>query len=99
MKLKAIFWGFFIILLILASADLTRAPSRQTTVRAMVRGIEFYQTHLSAHSFSHCRFTPTCSEYAKLAIRKYGAVKGSGLAAWRILRCSPFTSGRGEDYP
>ena len=41
--------------------------------------------------FSHrmCRFTPTCSEYAKESIDNYGTIKGSFLAIKRILRCNP----------
>ena len=37
-----------------------------------------------------CRFEPTCSEYAKQAVEKYGAVKGTWLGVKRILRCHPF---------
>jgi putative membrane protein insertion efficiency factor len=40
-----------------------------------------------------CRFTPTCSEYAKQAIEKYGALRGVYLAARRLLRCHPFHTG------
>lgn len=39
---------------------------------------------------SHCRFVPTCSQYAKEAINKYGAWKGTKLAVGRLLRCRPF---------
>ncbi|MEK6288216.1 MAG: membrane protein insertion efficiency factor YidD [Acidobacteriota bacterium] len=40
-----------------------------------------------------CRFTPTCSEYAMQAIKKYGAVRGVYLGARRLLRCHPFHPG------
>ena len=40
-----------------------------------------------------CRFTPTCSEYAIESIQKYGAARGMGLAAKRLLRCHPFHAG------
>lgn len=40
-----------------------------------------------------CRFQPTCSQYAIEAIEEYGALKGSALAFWRILRCNPFSKG------
>ena len=40
-----------------------------------------------------CRFYPTCSHYGYQAIYKHGAIKGSLLAAWRILRCNPFNHG------
>jgi hypothetical protein len=45
-----------------------------------------------------CKFHPSCSEYAVLAIRKHGALKGIALAAWRVLRCHPWSMG-GVDYP
>lgn len=45
-----------------------------------------------------CKFHPTCSEYAVLAIRKRGVVRGVPLAAWRLLRCHPWSAG-GVDYP
>jgi len=37
----------------------------------------------------HCRFTPSCSEYAREAVLRFGALHGSILAAWRLLRCQP----------
>ncbi len=45
-----------------------------------------------------CRFTPSCSEYARLAILRHGVVRGCGKAAWRVLRCNPF-GGSGVDLP
>ena len=44
-----------------------------------------------------CRYHPTCSRYASDAVRKYGPLKGSLKAAWRILRCNPWSRG-GVDY-
>ena len=41
----------------------------------------------------HCKFYPSCSEYTKEAIQKYGAIKGLALGGWRILRCNPFSKG------
>ena len=40
-----------------------------------------------------CKYSPTCSEYTKQAIEKYGVIKGSVLGLWRILRCNPFSKG------
>jgi putative membrane protein insertion efficiency factor len=40
-----------------------------------------------------CRFEPTCSEYAKQAVEKYGTLRGTWMAAKRILRCQPFCKG------
>ena len=45
-----------------------------------------------------CKFHPSCSEYAVLAIRKHGAIKGLFLAARRLGRCHPWSHG-GVDYP
>jgi len=47
---------------------------------------------------STCKFHPSCSEYAALAIRKHGVVRGGWLAAHRLARCHPWAKG-GVDYP
>jgi len=46
----------------------------------------------------HCKYTPTCSEYAKLAIQKNGFILGMLKSVWRILRCNPWSRG-GSDLP
>ncbi len=46
-----------------------------------------------------CRFSPTCSEYAHEAIEVHGALKGSLLAVWRILRCQPLCRGGYDPVP
>lgn len=46
-----------------------------------------------------CRFYPTCSHYGYQAIYKYGAVKGSLMAVWRVLRCNPFNPGGFDPVP
>lgn len=45
-----------------------------------------------------CKYHPSCSEYAIGAIRRHGLLRGAGLAAWRLLRCNPWSKG-GVDYP
>ena len=45
-----------------------------------------------------CKYHPTCSQYAADALAKHGPVKGSLKAAWRVLRCNPWSHG-GVDYP
>ncbi len=55
--------------------------------------IKIYKYAVSPLMPSNCRFTPTCAEYAMEAIRKYGSLKGSALAARRILKCNPFHEG------
>jgi putative membrane protein insertion efficiency factor len=62
----------------------------------LIRG---YQIALSPFFGMHCRFHPTCSEYAREAIEVHGAVKGTGLALWRLLRCNPWCAGGIDEVP
>ena len=66
--------------------------------RVFIAAIRLYQRSLSPLLGNHCRFMPSCSEYAAMAIEEWGAWRGSLLAAWRILRCNPFCRG-GLDLP
>lgn len=59
--------------------------------------INFYQKHISKLFGTKCRFYPTCSEYTKQAIDKYGIIKGIFKGFKRILKCNPFHDG-GIDY-
>ena len=61
--------------------------------------IEGYQIFLSPLKRPRCRYYPTCSVYARLAIEKYGAGRGSFLALLRILRCHPFHDGGYDPVP
>jgi hypothetical protein len=61
--------------------------------KLLLATIKIYKYAVSPLLPAGCRFTPTCSEYATDAIRKYGAMKGSALAARRILKCNPFHEG------
>ena len=58
--------------------------------------IQFYRYAISPLIPPRCRYTPTCSQYALEAIRKYGAIKGGWLALKRICRCHPW-GGHGHD--
>jgi len=68
--------------------------------------IRLYQITISPdHSIFHhlfpggfCRYTPSCSAYAHAALGKYGLIRGSLKAVWRILRCNPWSKG-GVDLP
>jgi putative membrane protein insertion efficiency factor len=46
-----------------------------------------------------CRFYPTCSHYGYQAVYKYGLIKGSLMAVWRVLRCNPFNPGGYDPVP
>ena len=64
--------------------------------KLLIRLIKGYQKHISVSLASkniHCKYYPTCSEYTKQAIQKYGAGKGSIKGILRILKCNPFSKG------
>jgi uncharacterized protein len=55
--------------------------------------IRLYQRFISPLFPRRCKYEPTCSAYAIEAVRSFGPVRGSVLAAWRLLRCNPFSHG------
>lgn len=67
--------------------------------RVVLRPIQFYQERISPNMGHRCRYYPSCSEYAILAINKYGVLKGTGKALRRLLRCHPYADHPYEDYP
>lgn len=69
---------------------------RQAFVKVLLLPILFYQRCISPLTPPACRFTPTCSEYARQAIIKHGPLRGTYLAIRRILRCHPW-GGQGYD--
>ena len=68
----------------------------RTLLIGLVRG---YRLLLSPWVGQSCRFAPTCSVYAIQALQKHGAVIGTGLAGWRILRCNPWCHGGCDEVP
>lgn len=67
--------------------------------KLLIRAIHFYQKNISVNTSPKCRYYPTCSQYAVEAIQTHGALKGSLLAVWRILRCNPFSKGGFDPVP
>lgn len=61
--------------------------------------IKFYQLAISPYIGAHCRFRPTCSEYAYIAISRFGVLKGMYLSIKRILKCHPFHEGGYDPVP
>ena len=66
--------------------------------RLLIQMIKLYQRFLSPLKRPCCRYYPSCSQYAVLAIEKYGALRGSLKALLRLLRCNPLFRG-GIDEP
>ena len=67
--------------------------------KIIIKSIRGYQKYISPLSGPHCRYVPTCSQYALEAVEKYGTIKGGFLAAKRILRCHPFAAGGYDPVP
>jgi putative membrane protein insertion efficiency factor len=58
-----------------------------------------YRRYITPFTPATCRFYPTCSSYGLTAIRTHGAVKGTVLTGWRVLRCHPWTRGGVDHVP
>ena len=65
----------------------------------LIKLIQFYQKYLSPMKRTKCPYYPSCSQYGLEAVGKYGALRGSALAAWIILRCNPFSGGGYDPVP
>jgi len=68
------------------------------TRRLLVSLLDLYKRRLSPLLPPACRFSPTCSEYARLALVEHGVVRGGAKALHRLVRCQPFALG-GIDLP
>lgn len=67
--------------------------------RALLLPIRAYQRWVSPALPRRCRYEPTCSDYAAQSIRRFGPLRGLVLAAWRLLRCNPFSHGGFDPVP
>ena len=67
-------------------------------VKLIINLIKLYKKLISPLFPNSCRYYPTCSNYAIESIEKYGLLKGSLKAVWRVIRCNPFSKG-GVDLP
>ena len=68
----------------------------KTLLRFLLRG---YQRWISPALLPACRYVPSCSQYALEAVELHGALRGSLLAGWRVLRCHPFVRGGYDPVP
>lgn len=69
------------------------------TGRVLMAAIVAYRRWISPALSVRCRFYPSCSAYAVEAIATHGALRGAGLAIWRLLRCQPFNPGGYDPVP
>lgn len=67
--------------------------------RLLTAMITAYRRLLSPALPRRCRYEPSCSVYALTAVRRFGALRGSLLAGWRLLRCNPFSNGGFDPVP
>ena len=73
--------------------------ARSAAILPLVLLIRLYQITLSPFIGGQCRYHPTCSAYAIDALREYGPIRGSIMAAKRIGRCNPFAKGGYDPVP
>ena len=67
--------------------------------RMLTAMVVAYRRYVSPVLPARCRFYPSCSAYAQEALERHGALRGIGLAVWRILRCHPFHPGGYDPVP
>lgn len=75
----------------------SRARLRRIGTFPVLAPIYLYRKLVSPFIAPRCRYYPSCSTYAVDALKNYGPIRGSILAAWRLVRCNPFSDG-GFDY-
>ncbi|RUL67033.1 membrane protein insertion efficiency factor YidD [Dyella dinghuensis] len=61
--------------------------------------LRVYKRFMSPLLGQRCRFYPSCSDYARIAVTRFGPWRGSVLAGWRILRCQPLCTGGNDPVP
>ncbi|WP_062204976.1 membrane protein insertion efficiency factor YidD [Demequina salsinemoris] len=61
--------------------------------------VRIYQLVVSPLLGPRCKYYPSCSHYGLEALRRHGAIKGTALATWRVLRCNPWSYGGVDDVP
>ena len=82
------------------------SPSRRLGARlldlprdGLLLGVRGYRLLLKPWLGSACRFEPTCSAYALVALQRHGALRGGVLAGWRLMRCHPWCDGGCDAVP
>ena len=67
--------------------------------KVLIALLRAYQVVVSPFIGPRCRYYPSCSNYAIEAVRVHGALRGSGMAVWRVVRCNPLSDGGLDPVP
>jgi putative membrane protein insertion efficiency factor len=86
------------LIVVVAMAVLTAANAQRVTLAA-IGGYRHLLSPVATHAGIRCRFVPTCSRYAEVAIRRDGVLRGGWKAVKRIARCNPLTPVGTRDEP
>ncbi len=65
----------------------------------IILALRGYQKYISPMTPPTCRYYPSCSQYAVIAVQRHGLLKGVPMAVWRVLRCNPWSAGGVDDVP
>lgn len=82
-----------------AAMHAAAAVVRRVLVALLVAPVQLYQVVVSPLLGPRCRFYPSCSSYTVQALRRHGPLRGTALAAWRVLRCHPWNPGGIDPVP
>lgn len=83
----------------MSTPALGRDTLRNLPTTVLIGILRVYQAVVSPLTGPTCKYYPSCSQYAIIAIRTHGTLRGTGLALWRILRCNPWSLGGVDDVP
>jgi uncharacterized protein len=72
---------------------------RKVPALTLIGMLRAYQAVVSPMTGPTCKYYPSCSHYALTAVQRHGALRGTGLALWRLLRCNPWSLGGVDDVP
>lgn len=72
---------------------------RRVPALTLIGMLRAYQAVISPMTGPTCKYYPSCSHYALTAVQRHGALRGTGLALWRLLRCNPWSLGGVDDVP
>src|SRR5512146_1264270 len=74
-------------------------PLRSHVTRLILALLALYKRTLSPLFGARCRFDPSCADYARIAVARFGAARGGVLALWRLARCQPLCHGGSDPVP